>query len=393
MPRDPDRAVLVRKALQERLLETLRYLAEEIELRRVGGLGEAQAAGYVAGRLQRAEQQAAVTSFSAGVGHTTACGLIVLMAALGTAAILILPREASYGATPWVAVALLAVCALLIWSEVEGPGWLGQMLGSRNSQSVVGVRAAVGSIPLAPVRVVLLAPLDRSPQLPPRLLLLLSFAALLLEAVLVVISDPVWSGVSLAAGGGAAALGGIAAAMLVRPWFPGPEPAILGAGELAALVAIAEELGELQQVELWTIALGAVSTGESGLQHLLQRYPFGADTCFINLHHMTGGQPVYVTREGLLRDHRSDRRLLALASAADAADVTINAEPRRIRRRTLVTRLLRDGFRAITITTYRDTAGVTGVDPRTLERAVKLVVGMIRELDQEEAKDNTQGRA
>ena len=63
MPRDPDRAVLVRRALQDRLLETLRYLADEIEVRRVGGLGEAQATGYVAGRLQRAEQQATVMSF------------------------------------------------------------------------------------------------------------------------------------------------------------------------------------------------------------------------------------------------------------------------------------------------------------------------------------------
>ena len=34
-PPDPDRAVLVRRALQDRLLETLRYLADEVEVRRV----------------------------------------------------------------------------------------------------------------------------------------------------------------------------------------------------------------------------------------------------------------------------------------------------------------------------------------------------------------------
>src|SRR5918997_2298283 len=72
MPRDPDRAVLVRRPIQMRLLETLRYLAEEIEVRRVGSLGEAQAAGYVDARLRRAGQQATVTSFFTGAGHTTA---------------------------------------------------------------------------------------------------------------------------------------------------------------------------------------------------------------------------------------------------------------------------------------------------------------------------------
>ena len=120
------------------------------------------------------------------------------------------------------------------------------------------------------------------------------------------------------------------------------------------------------------------------MRHLLDRYPFGQDACFVNLHHMTAGQPVFVTREGLLRDLRSDRRLLALASNADAADVTINAEPRQLRTRTLAALPLRRGYRTITITSHPETRGLASPDPRTLERCVKLVVGMIRELDQEE---------
>src|SRR3954454_17385676 len=84
MPRDPDRAVLVRRALKERLLETLRHFGEEIEVRRVGGLGEAQAAGYVAGRLQRAEQQATVLSVTSGVGHLPGIIFGLLLAISGS---------------------------------------------------------------------------------------------------------------------------------------------------------------------------------------------------------------------------------------------------------------------------------------------------------------------
>jgi hypothetical protein len=235
------------------------------------------------------------------------------------------------------------------------------------------------------MRVVLLAPLDHASQFPPRPLLVLCFVALAAELALIMaaLATPGVFGWALA--GGAALLGVIAVIFLLLPWFQGPEPAVLGAGELSVLVAVAEELGELRHVELWTVALGAVSSGEAGLRHLLERYPFGADTYFINLHHMTAGQPIYVTREGLLRERRSDRRLLALAGVSDAADVTINAEPRRLRRRTLAALLLRRGFRGITVTSYSDVRGFTRIDPRTLERCVKLVVGMIRELDQEES--------
>src|SRR3712207_6024797 len=84
MPRDPDRAVLVRRALQDRLLETLRYLGEEIEPRHVGTLGEAQAAGYVFGRLNRAEQQATVIPLTTGFGHSAALAVVIALALTGS---------------------------------------------------------------------------------------------------------------------------------------------------------------------------------------------------------------------------------------------------------------------------------------------------------------------
>ena len=380
MPRDPDRAVLVRRALQDRLLETLRYLVEEIDLRRVGGLGEAQAAGYVAGRLNRAEQQATVASFRTGAGRSIATGFLLALVASGG----VIAALAWQPATAASAFAIVPVAVYLLWSEIEGWGILGQVLARGASQSVIGVRAAVGNISGERLRVVLTAPLDSAPQAPRRSTLMLILLLFLLHAGLILarlaVPLPTLHWLLLL---NAAALFGLSAVVLWGASQRGPQPAVHGAGELAVLIATAEELGELQQVELWTVALGAASVGDAGMRHLLDRYPFPAETCFINLHHMTGGQPVFVTREGLLRERRSDRRLLALASEADAADVSINAEPRQLRRRTLATQPLRAGFRTITITSYADAPGLASPHPATLERCVKLIVGMIRKLDEE----------
>jgi hypothetical protein len=172
--------------------------------------------------------------------------------------------------------------------------------------------------------------------------------------------------------------------LLASQLFKAPRTALLGAGELATLIAVPEELGELQQVELWSVALGAGSAGDDGIRHLLTHYPFGAETCFVNLHQLVSGQPVFVTREGIFHERRAGRRLLALASGADVADTSINAEPRQLRQRTLATALFRRGYQAITITSHTDAHGLHSPDPGTLARCVKLLAGMIRELDREE---------
>src|SRR5215213_4890987 len=123
MPRDPDRAVLVRRALQDRLLETVRYLADEIEVRRAGGLGEAQAAGYVAGRLQRAEQQATVVSFRAATARIVALIAVIILGACASLLPVVLPQRASVAA----ALCLLVAAAVLFWTEIEGPALLGNL--------------------------------------------------------------------------------------------------------------------------------------------------------------------------------------------------------------------------------------------------------------------------
>jgi hypothetical protein len=84
--------------------------------------------------------------------------------------------------------------------------------------------------------------------------------------------------------------------------------------------------------------------------------------------------------------------LLQLAAAIDAADPLINAEPRAYRREhTSAARLLYQGQRAMTIACFEadgetpfrgsmaDTPAV--IDAQMLERAMRLVAGLVRQID------------
>lgn len=385
-PPDAPRPGGQRRPLRERILEALRYLSDEVDPRRVGGLGEAQAAGYVAGRLRRAEYAAAVQSFQAGAGEKAALILIALLGALGggvAAATLIWPVP-----LPWLFLALLLVVLAigLLLAEIEGPEPLRTVLRGRTSQSVVGGRAAAARE--ARLRVVVMAPLDGPPHVVlQRHGLLLLFGTLLVEGLAL-------GGALLANSVQLAVVARLLAALcallllIMGAWSASrrtgrtPLPAIHGAGELAALLMIAEELEQLKTVEVWAVALGGVSAGHESVRALAERYPFSpADTRFINLHAINVGQPIFVTREGRLRERRSDRVLLALANETDAADIAIDAEPRRLRERTLAQSVLRLGFRTITISSANAASPFTSPDAETIERCVRLVVGIIRRLD------------
>lgn len=376
MRRDPDRAMLVRRPLEERLLTTVRDLSEAVAIRLPGSLGEADAAGYIAGRLNVANQQATVLPIPTERGTPFGTSVPILVAALASVAAVIVAQPV----TTIIALVMLVVVPFAIWNEVEGHALLGALHGRQQSQSVIGVRAPVGK--RQRTRVVIIAPLDRIPAAPARRLLLFALQLILVQALLFI----AWLAAEQALLRGALALGcialvAVAVSILRMRQRANLRPAIQGAGDLAVLVAVAEELGELQHVELWTAALGAVSVGDSGIRELLKHYPFEPDTLFVNLHDLTAGQPAYVTREGILREHRSDRTLLALASGADAADVSINAEPRQLRQRTLAALPLRLGYPTLSITSHTDGQRFASVDTRSLERCVKLVVGIIRELD------------
>jgi hypothetical protein len=369
----------VLRALPDRILETLRYFSDEIELRQAGGLGEAQAAGYVAGRLRRADYAAAVQSFRTGAGERLPLALLMLFAA-GCGALVVADRQ------PIVIVAALlgvVLALLLMLAEIEGPEPLRRLLRGKTSQSVVAGRAAAAKN--AHTRVVILAPLDGPPQ--PSLGrqgVLLLLGALIAEGVGII---------GVLAGGGSAwrvvvglcsALIALAGVWLIgRRLLPMPLPAVHGAGELTTLLMLAEELDRLQTIEVWIVALGGSTVGHESIRALIERYPFApGDTYVINLHHISAGQPVFVTREGVLRERRSDRVLFALASDADAADMAIDAAPRRLRQRTLAQSLMVRGFRTITISSHSPSSPYTSPDAQTIERCVRLVVGMIRRMDE-----------
>ncbi|HEX6289238.1 MAG TPA: hypothetical protein VFZ66_08615 [Herpetosiphonaceae bacterium] len=382
-PAPPSLSSVVRRSLRDRIIETLSYLSDEIDSRRVGGLGEAQAAGYVAGRLRRAEYAAAVQSFRASAGERLPLLALTTIGAAGGALAALRPE------TLWLAAAglLVLLTIVLLLAEIEGPAPLRRMLKGTISQSVVAVRAAGARH--ARWRMIVLAPLDGSPT--PTLSrqgLLLLLAALVVESIgvgaLFFVTTYGWRLLAAACAGLVAAIG---LWLLRRLVVPALLPAIHGAGELTTLLMVAEELEPLQAIEVWTVALGGGSVGHESIAALIEHYPFSpADTCIINLHNISAGQPVFVTREGLLRERRSDRMLLALAADADALDMTIDAEPRPLRQQTLAQAFHRQGLPAISITSHSDASVFANLDADTIERCVRLVVGMVRGLDAAEAR-------
>lgn len=369
------------RSLHERAVETLRYLSEEIDPRRAGSLGEAQAAGYVAGRLRRAAFAPTILSFRAGMGERWP---LLIVAGLGLAGVALALLTTSAG---WQALALslMVIALVLTLAELEGAAPLRRVMRGHSSQSVVAVRAAAGRLRW---RVVLLAPLDGPSRSvlhrrEVRILLAALIAGLIAVAGELLAAAVLWRLMLMAAG---SVLLGVGLLIVARTRHAPPLPAIHGAGDLATLLLAAEELEPLTHVEVWMAALGGGTVGHESIRALLERYPFSSrDTCFINLHAIATGQPAFVTREGVLRERRSDRLLLALANATDAADLQIDAAPRRLEQRTLAQALLAQGQRVITITSQADAAPVISPDPATIERCVRLVVGMIQRLESEKS--------
>jgi hypothetical protein len=159
------------------------------------------------------------------------------------------------------------------------------------------------------------------------------------------------------------------------------------------LLAAAEQLQTLRTVELWTIALGATATGSSGVRDLLARYPFPpAQTLFLNLEHIAAGQLTYASREGVVRQHTADARLVQLAELVDTRDPLINAEPRPYRTApSLATLLYARSYRVLSIlshtdepVTISDARPLANLDAQMLERTTRFVVGIVQQLDQEQ---------
>ncbi len=382
LPPDHGWSGATRRLLPDRIAEELRYLRDEVETRRVGAMGEAQAAGYVAGRLRRSDFGGAVQSFRAGGDERFALVLVIGMAAAAGAVAVAVPGRL----TAFAALLVVLAAVWLLFAETGVVGRDGEPLRrlrrGATSQSVIAARAAQGQ--QTRWRVIVLAPLDGPPRSAlGRAGLLLTLAALAgLAAALVgqlVEPDGIWRwGAGLCA-----ALLAVQAVVVLLRRPTASHSAAYGAGELATLLMVSEELPLLHSVEVWMVALGGGSVGGASIRSLVERYPFSpADTWVINLHNITAGQPIFVTREGVLRERRSPSMLQALAGETEAADLHIDAEPRRLRRSTAAQAFTRKGFGALTISSHAGGEPYAGPDPFTIERCVRLVVGIIHRLDE-----------
>lgn len=372
----------------------LSQLVEQAGPRAATSPGEATAAAFVNGRLRRAGM--GVATYELRVAPRTGA-VYLLFGALGLVAAAMSPLLP----LPSFLLAVSLLAWMLIDSFIAPTPPLGRR---RASQNIVGTRAVAGAAGLQPIsprwRVVLMAPLDA----PQHRVGLARLAGAGRGAALARLAAA-----ALVAAGAAAAL------WLPAPWWllglpgavlcllvavaaarPAPSPqqqaqptsADGGVAALAAMVAAAQRIERLERVELWAVAVGAAGTDPRGVTTLLPRYPFDRErTLFVALEGLAGDQVVYVTREG--PGGPADALLLELAAGADAADPLIDAEPRPLDQPgSLAAPLRRHGYRALTLTARQapgapPTDPTAPPDPRLVERAARLVVGMVRRLEAE----------
>jgi len=362
-------------------------LADQAGLRRPTSPQEATAAAFVNARLRRAGM--GVSTYELRVlprpgGAYAAVGVLGLVAGL-------LAPLLPFPSFLLAAALLAALLADALLAPIPPVG------SRRASQNIVGTRAVAGAAGIAPRpprwRVLILAPLDTPVQ----------------RRGLAMLAGPS-RGAAIVRIGGALLLAGACLLLwlLPGPWWPLAPVAALpfvllligatrpltvapgdgGLAALAALVTAASRLGTLEHVELWAVAVGAAGSDPRGVQSLLRRYPFERlSTRVIALEQLAGGQLVYATREGGLRARPADPLLLRLAAATDAADPQIDAEPRALAvEGSLAAPLRRLGYGAITIVASPPPAGPPAngsyrPDPQLIERAARLVVGIVRGLE------------
>lgn len=384
----PEDARPLSKRLREDPLDAVYQVAETIGPRPATSLAEAQAAAYLDGRLRRAGLRVSADPFPAPACAGWEGPLAGLL--LGVAVPL-------YYWAPLLALALaLAGLGLALWQVLHPERPL--LARRRESQNVIGTRAPPRR---SRWRVVLLAPLDSAPRGPQaarwllegrRLALVrLAACALAVLAALVGLWDVqrLWWYVQMPPAALLLALSGLSLWLLLAPATPG---AVSHAGALGVLLSSAELIGPTERVELWAVGLGASASG-LGLADLLRRYPFERETTlFVALEGIGAGELAYLTREGSLREASADGDMLRYAAAADAADPRIDAAPRPYRGGTAAGRLQRQGRRALAITCLGPDGLVplrfspadtpAAVDGALLERAVRLVVNLVRQIEQ-----------
>lgn len=365
----------------------LGHLAEFVGPRRPSSPEEASAAAYLNARLRRAGLRVDTRELRAPAFRGAAYAPLAALAALAALVGPLLPLPSLL----MVAWLLLALIADSLIAPLPGP------LRRLPSQDIIANRevdSGESDRPRGPRwRVLLLAPLDTpverrglarlaGPTRGPTLARLFLAALAATPAGLALAGRPagiLWAAATLFA---LAQLPLLVAA--VTP--PAPAASDGGSGALAALVAAVTRLGGLARVELWAVGVGAASADQAGIELLARRFPFPpGETLALSIQRLDRGQLVYVTREGALLARPAAPRLLQLAAAADAADTTIDAEPRPyLADDTLLAPLRRAGIAGLTLLSRPDpSAPPASVDPALIERAARLIVGIVRGLDNE----------
>lgn len=348
-------------------------------------LAEAQAAAHVDAELRRAGMSVSVDTFRTASGYGV---LIPVLCVVGLLALL------SWFVAPWFGIALAAWCwltTICALAMTKRPFFARQ----GDSQNVVATRPAEKE---PHWRVVLLTRVDVAKGrgtwqrlIAPRGLgAWVRFVACGLFSGLLVWAQ--LSGQSIYAWLAILPLLYLTtlSAILFLPFRPSTSS--VGAGALAAQIAAAEQITSSHAIELWAVALGATAQGQGdGLRNFLERYPFPrGDTLFIGIDQLDSGKLSIITREQIVRVQYADPYLLKLLSEVDAADPSIDAEPRSMRDGpSLIAPLLCQGYRAVLLSSYGRTsdASATSSDPldaldeRLIAQAARLIVGLVNKLD------------
>lgn len=388
-PHGPGAAGWLRR-LRDEPIDTVSYVVETMGPRRATSLQEAQAAAHFDGRLRRAGLHVSADLFRTALLPGWDGALLAMLAGFGVLLSLAWPALAL---SVFVALGCLAFAPLL-------RGGAPLLSRERESQNIVGIHPAGTAQPRW--RVVLLAPLDSPPQVgqrvhawatqPGTLIGRVAAAVLLIALALAVLFDGrrVWWYAQWLPFVYLLVVAAIEAHVQRAPTSPG---AINHAGPLGVALASAEELTALERVELWVVGVGAATRAHSGIADLLRRYPFDQrTTLFVGLEGIGSGALCYFTREGLLRNHAADALLVRAAADTDAADPLIDVEPRVYHGQTCIAHALHQAKRqALTIACLDATGHLPlhgsaddvpiAAEAETLERAVRFVAGIIRQVD------------
>ncbi|WP_124033398.1 hypothetical protein [Herpetosiphon llansteffanensis] len=325
--------------MQQRITGTL---ADEIGERPATSTAEARAAAVIAAQMRQVGLEVGVQTFSAAAAPSAGLGLLagIGLVALGLGWWL-----------PYPSIALIVLLLLLAVRELHGPPILASLLRQRPSQNVIGTRAATRT-PRA--RIVLLCHLDSPRMLSPRraswlrvwlLSIPLGFS-LGLATLGIAIFLPAWHSVVFIPG----LL--LLACLLVVLRRESRAAWTVGAVDAAAVgtaIALAADWPQRDDVELWVVALGAGAAAGSGIQALLNSYPFPKDeTWFINLPWLGRGNLTVVAGEGLWRERKPDQQLAKMFHELQSASAPLIRSAYRGERLDSA-RLLALGYHAISV--------------------------------------------